>query len=35
MVLSPPSAAILGTLVVYPAMVAMLWRLNRPRKRGR
>jgi hypothetical protein len=34
-VLSPPYAAILGTLVVYPAMVAMWWRLHRPRKRGR
>jgi len=35
MVISPPYAAILGTLVLYPAMVAMWWRLNRPRKRGR
>jgi xanthosine utilization system XapX-like protein len=34
-VISPPYAAILGTLGVYPAMVAMWWRLNRPRKHGR
>jgi hypothetical protein len=29
-VISPPDAAILGTLVVYPVMVAMWWRLHRP-----
>jgi len=34
-VISPPYAAILGTLVVYPAMITMWWHLNRPRKRGR
>jgi hypothetical protein len=34
-VISPPYAAILGTLVVYPAMVAMWWRVNQPRKPGR
>jgi len=33
--ISPPYAAILGALVVYPAMVAMWWRLHRPRRRGR
>ena len=34
-VISPPYAAIVGTLVVYPAMVAMWWRVNQPRKPGR
>ena len=34
-VISPPYAAILGTLVAYPALVAMWRRLHRPRKRGR
>ena len=34
-VISPPYAAILGTLIVYPAMVAMWWRLHRPGGRGR
>src|SRR5271155_102672 len=29
-VISPLDAAILGTLVVYPVMVAMWWRLHRP-----
>jgi hypothetical protein len=29
-VLAPPYAAILGTLVVYPVMVAAWWRLNSP-----
>jgi hypothetical protein len=29
-VISPPYAAILATLVVYPVMVAMWWRLHRP-----
>jgi hypothetical protein len=33
--ISPPYAAILGTLVVYPAMFAMWWRFNRPGGRGR
>ncbi len=35
MLISPPYAAILATLVVYAVMVAIWWRLNRPRKRGR
>ena len=35
MVISPPYATIIGTLVVYPAMVALWWRLHRPRKHGR
>jgi hypothetical protein len=34
-VISPPCAVIVGTLVVYPAMVAMWWRVNQPRKPGR
>jgi hypothetical protein len=34
-VISPAYAAILSVLVLYPATVAMRWRLNRPRKRGR
>jgi tetrahydromethanopterin S-methyltransferase subunit C len=34
-VISPPYAAIFGTLVVYPVMVAMWWRLHRPGGRGR
>jgi hypothetical protein len=29
-VISPPYAALVGTLVVYPAMVGMWWRLQRP-----
>src|SRR5580693_4585228 len=29
-VILPPYAAMLGTLVVYPVMVAMWWRLHRP-----
>jgi hypothetical protein len=29
-VISPPYAAIIGALAVYPLMVAMWWRLNRP-----
>jgi hypothetical protein len=29
-VISPSHAAIIGTLVVYPAMVGILWRLHRP-----
>jgi hypothetical protein len=33
--ISPHYAAILGTLVVYPVMVAMWWRLHRPGRRGR
>jgi len=34
-VISPPYAAILGTLVVYPVMVAMWWRLHPPGGSGR
>jgi hypothetical protein len=34
-VISPPYAAMLGTLVVYPVMVAMWWRLHRPGGSGR
>jgi hypothetical protein len=34
-VISPPYAAMLGTLVVYPVMVAMWWRLHRPGGNGR
>jgi hypothetical protein len=34
-VISPPYAAILGTLVVYPVMVAIWWRLHRPGGSGR
>jgi hypothetical protein len=34
-VISPPYAAILGALVVYPVMVAMWWRLHRPGGSGR
>ncbi len=34
-VLAPPYAAILGTLVIYPAMVAAWWRLNSPGGRQR
>jgi hypothetical protein len=33
--ISPPYAAILGTLVVYPALVAIWSRLPRLRRRGR
>src|SRR5271165_1190742 len=33
-VISPPYAAIFGTLVVYPVMVALWWRLHRPGGRG-
>ena len=29
-VISPPYAALVGALVVYPAMVGMWWRLHRP-----
>jgi hypothetical protein len=34
-VISPPYAAILGTLVVYPVMVAIWWRLHPPGGIGR
>jgi predicted PurR-regulated permease PerM len=34
-VISPPYPAILGTLVIYPVMVAMWWRLHRPGGSGR
>ena len=34
-VISPPCAAIFGTLVVYRVMVAMWWRLHRPGGKGR
>ena len=34
-VIEPPYAAILGTLILYPVMVAMWWRLNPPGGRGR
>ena len=29
--ISPPYAAILGTLLLYPFMLAIYWRLHRPR----
>jgi uncharacterized protein (DUF2062 family) len=34
-VIEPPYAAILGTLILYPVMVAMWWHLNPPGGRGR
>jgi predicted PurR-regulated permease PerM len=34
-VIWPPYAAIFGTLVVYPVMVAMWWRLHPPGGNGR
>jgi len=33
--LAPPYAAILGTLVIYPAMAGMWWRLHRPGRNDR
>jgi hypothetical protein len=34
-VIGPPYAAILGTLIIYPVMVAAWWHLNAPKGRGR
>jgi hypothetical protein len=34
-VIGPPYAAILGTLIIYPVMVAAWWHLNAPRGRDR
>ncbi len=33
--ISPPYAAILGTLVVYPTLIAVWWRMPQPRWRRR
>jgi hypothetical protein len=32
--LAPPYAAIAGTLILYPVMVAMWWHINPPGGRG-